>query len=448
MSRSVATLARLRPLLLVVLAVSGEAQAADLPEVAVIGLHAEALDLAGQRAASAQVATAIDQAGRFYGLPTADLAERLRGREAILLEEAFLAQGRRLFEDGRTQFEQANTDDAIRLLTDAVAALNAAVPAANQTRDLWEAQVYLGTALRGAERAADAEAVFKNAIALSPPRNPSIAKFPPDVLAYYDTLRKKMWVDAGMLRVEASLPGARVYLNGEDRGAAPVTLSGVFPGINHLVARTPSGETAWKQVTLSPKQVVDVTLTLAPPSLPASPTDTKFAKGRLAGALYGSLGERAEVELVLLGGVVDGMLQLQLYSSVSDAFSTPISVPFVDAPTDEAIAALPKLFERVQPDGSIPATETHANALPLDLSQNRLVASLLLGGEVRAVATGAGPVVPPKPPEGHKGGATKWVIAGVASAAAVGAGAVGVWALTNDGGTGGNQATVIIGPLD
>lgn len=428
---------------------AGPAFAADA-QVAVVGLHVDGLDLIGQRAAAADIAAAIDQAGAFDGLAAPEVAGKLRGREAIVLEESFLANGRRLFDEGRLQYEQAAFDEAIRVLTDAVAAFDAAVPAANSTRDLWEAYVYLGTALRAADRGADAEAAFRAAITLAPARNPNAAKFPPDVIAYHDSLRQKMSADVGLIRVEASVPGTRVFLNGEDKGPAPLTLSGVLPGKNYVVARAPTGEVASSVIKVAPKQAAEVKLTLAPASLPSNGADSKFAKARMIGTLYANVAKRAEVDLALIAGAVDGALSLQLYSTRSDTFTTPVVVPYTGSPTDEVLAALPKLFTGVQPDGTIASGASAANAVALDVAHDRLLASLLLGGEAPAA-----PAVVEKPPEDkppppapeRRGGAGKWVIAGVAGAAAVGAG-VGVWALTQDGGGAGNQGTVVIGPLD
>ena len=76
------------------------AEAKDQPQVAVVGLHDDALDDAEQRAAVRQLAAALEDGKRFRVLAPDDVARVISGREELILAEAYLSPGRRLLDDG------------------------------------------------------------------------------------------------------------------------------------------------------------------------------------------------------------------------------------------------------------------------------------------------------------------------------------------------------------
>jgi tetratricopeptide (TPR) repeat protein len=415
----------LRSFLIGILAASAPAFAQERPDIAVVGLHQDTLDVEAQKAAVAALVGAIEKDKKFEGLNQDDVASRVAGREGIVLEEAFMGPGRKLLEDGRILYEQAQPGDAIPILQEAVDSLRVGIATANQSRDLWDAWMYLGTAYFATEQRDQANRAWAAAAALAPARNPNPAKFPPDVIAAFDELRQARVGASSVVTVASDSADTTVYLNGEARGTAPAVLNGVLPGENHIVARSATGGHAYQMIDVSPGQAQTVQIKMGSPTL-GTGGDSKFARARQATALYRTLGARAAVDLVVIAGTVDDRLMLQLYSVTADAFSAPMSVPFEGSATDEAVAAMPTLLGLVGADGSVKVDETAANAIAVDVGDNKLLAQMLLSPAPPKITTGGGGELPPPPPK-RTG---LWIALGGVGVAAVGGG-IAAWQLSS-----------------
>lgn len=411
---------------------SAPAVADDRPTIAVVGIHQDDHAVDGEIAASAALAARIDAAGKFDALDYHELARRIAGREAIIVEEAVLGPGRRMLDDGRLQWSQAQPDQAVPALQDAAAALREGMVVGTSGGDLWEAYMVLGVAQRDL---ADTEAMteaWHAAVAAAPARNPDPAEYPPDVVSAYDAVRKQVMAEASTLEVDATGTGARVLLDGEPRGVAPVEINGVPPGEHLVVAVAPDGTRGWATVEIEPGASQNVKITLGPAVLGA-PAASSIGRARQAGALYRALGARSQVDLVLLVGVVNAKVAIQLYSVKADAFSTPVEVPFEGDPTDEAAIAVTEVLGRVQADGTIPVGDTVPNAIPVDVTADDLLAALLLApGTLPGLAV---PDVDGKRPP--------WLVVAAAGAGVVVIG--GIVAATAGGG--GDHGTIVVGPI-
>jgi hypothetical protein len=350
------------------------------PTIAVVGIHAPDLDIAAESDAVTRVAAAIEAGDKFEALDRQEFAASIRGREDIILEDAFMGPGRRPLENGRLLYESANPQEALPVLQEAIEVLSASMATAKSPKDLWEAYVYLGVVSGALDDTAGQKAAFAAAVALAPARNPSSAKFPPDVIEVYDGVRKGVMGRPGMLTINADQPGARIFLNGEEVGVAPVTIQKVFAGTNHVTARGEGGATAYSPITIAQGAAATVDLKLAAPTL-GSGGESRLARSRRAGTLYRALGERGNAGLVLLAGTFEGRLYLQLYSAPADGFSTPLSVPLDGDATEKVLVALPTLLDMVNADGTLAVQDQAATAVPLDVGQNPLLASLLLNPE-------------------------------------------------------------------
>lgn len=412
------------------------------PRVAVVGLHQEGLDLAAQQAAVEAISASVEKGDRFDALTLDELAALIRGREQIILEDAILAPGRRLLEDGRILYEQAQPMDAVPLLLESVDTLRTGMATANSSRDLWEAYMYLGTAYLATEEPELAEAAWEAAVALSPARNPNPTKFPPDVISAFDILRSEQHNHVSTLTVTADKPESTVFLNGEDRGKAPITLTNVLPGENHVVVRT-RGLMAHTVVDVDPSSEEKVAIKLLPPDLGESP-EARFARARQITALYRAIGERSEVELLLLVGVEGESLSLQVYSANADGFSSPVTVPFEGTADDEAATAVLEVMKKVGADGAIPVDQTVANAIAVEIGTNRLLAQLLLAPEPPKTV-----VAPPPPPPPPKTG--RWLAVGGAGVVVLAGATTGVVLATRDTEPTDEelyQGTIVFGPVD
>lgn len=416
------------------------AWAQEKPTIAVVGIHQAELFHSAQLDATTKLAAAIDAGGTFDGLDHDPVATALLGREQITLDEAVLAPGRRALDDGRVLYEQAQIAEAIPLFQDAVASLKAGMPVALATKELWDALVYLGTAHLSNDEVEPATAAYAEAVALSPARSPNPATFPPNVLELYEKIRQEKQAQASVVTVVTDPAGALVSINGQERGAAPAVLQGVVPGPAHVVAKGEQATRAYQLVEVPASGATTVTLKLGEATL-GTGAETRFGRSRQTTALYRSLGARAQgVSYVLLAGVGEGQLQLQLYAPKTDTFSLPVSVAYEGSADDEALAALPQVLAYAQADGAISAQNAAANAIPLDIGSNRLVAQMLLD---------------PRPPEAppvivQQGGSGRWIALGLVGAGAVGAATgTAIW-LTSDPGTSEEvqRGTIVVGPLE
>ena len=119
---------------------------ASAADVGLVGVHDPTLSIEQQDALMQAFAEAIETSTRHDALLPARVAEGYAGREDLVLQDTFLAEGRRRMEDGRLLYQQAEHTDAVVVLEVAVRTLDDNVRWARSIRDLWEAWMLLGTA--------------------------------------------------------------------------------------------------------------------------------------------------------------------------------------------------------------------------------------------------------------------------------------------------------------
>lgn len=416
----------------------------DAPRLAIVGLHQEGLDPVAQEAAVGKIAEAVDVTGKADGMETDDLVRAISGREEVILADALLANGRQDLLNGKNLYNQAQTEDAITALQSAVETLSVAVRATNSVQELWEAWVYLGTAHLQAGDAETAESCFRAAAALNPDRNPNAAFFPPDVVAAFNNQRTVLSQAAVTFTITAG-EGSTIFMDGREIGSSPAAVAGVYPGMHHIVAK---GEGVYGyelvRVDQAPDgKAPDVALAMGEPVL-GSGADSPFMRSRQIAGLYEALGKHADdVDLLLLAGVEQSQLHLQLYSPLANAFSNPVRAALTDSAGDLAANNIPTLMEMVTTDGKIMPDKIHPTAVALGLDTNAHLASLLLDPREPAALTSNEPVVGPPP---KKKSPVVPIIVGVLAAGAAGTGGYfGYTALRGDDPRYGGS--VVIGPL-
>lgn len=409
--------------------------AQQVPTVAVVGLHQADLDVAAQRQGADALVLAIDDSGFFDARSPRWVADRLAGREAIVLQEAFLGPGRALLDEGRTLYGQAQAADAVPVLEQAVASLLDGMATARSTRDLWDAQVYLGAARLRAGDGRGAREAFEAAVALNPPRSLSAAEFPPDLVERYEDVRRERVALATSVEVSAGDEGTEVWVNGERRGVAPLVVDGVLPGRNLFAGRSPLGFTAFEVVDVPAARRHAVALRLRDPILAAAPSG-RVPRARQVDGLYAALGESVGTDLILVAGGESGRATLQLYSPRTDTWSTAREIAYSGSAADELVAALPDLLVAVRDDATFEADARVALPEPLDVSANGLLARMLVLPETDLFADERVKHKKPMP------GWAKGVVWGAVGAAVVGGAAWGTaWALTDP-----FQGTIVVRP--
>ena len=410
---------------------STSALAAEQPTVALVGVHQDAMDLEKQTAVTVQIAAAIESDGRFGALMDKDLRRSLAGREEIVLQEAFLAQGRQLLEDGRILYQQAQAEEAVGMLEQATESLALGMSTVDAAKDLWSAWTQLGTARKATGDEEGARAAWLNAISLNPVRGLDPTQYPPDMVSAYEKIRSSQASLVSTLHVTSNPGGAEVFLNGERVGKAPMDIPDVAPGVNHLVLRGDDGTRAYEYVQVPQAGELDVTADLEAANLGAAGA-SNFARSRQTDQLYRALGNHLEADVILVAGINGEVLMVQAYSPRTESYSKVVGVPFADTVDDEILTQLPQVLAMINDDGTI--KEGQAAPLPsaLDVGANPLLADVLLNPSDNSLF-----VVNGRP---------RWLVWGLVGAGAVGAAATaGVFIATSAATA--DQGTIVVGPV-
>lgn len=357
--------------------VCSSALAQDTPTLAIVGLHQADLSVRDQRDASETFAIAVEQAGFFKPKRPVWIGDRLRGREQLVLRDAFGGTGRSLLEEGRALYGQAQMDQATRTLQDAVDALGQSMALTRSPRDLWEALIYLGAARQAGGDYRGGRTAFSQAIAVMPLRTPSAQEFPPDLIQRYDDLRRERQALATDVRVTAGDDGTVVWLNGERKGITPLWVEDVIPGRNYFAGESPLGFTAFEIADIQEAAQGNVALQLDTPML-ARPEGAAVARSRQMSSLYAALGEAIDVDLILVAGTAEGQASAQLYSPRTDTWTEPVTTRYVGSSADELADVLPTLWVKVREDGTFEPSERASLPRGLDVSGNVMLSRMLL----------------------------------------------------------------------
>lgn len=365
------------------------------PTLAVVGLHQASLDEADQERAVQALVQAVEAGGRFDARDVSEVSRALQGRENVVLEEGLVKSARQNLANGRTSAAQAAWDEARSWLDAAVRDYERTMPGSNHPEELWEAFVLLGATWlqQDTPDEAAARAAFARAIALNPQRPADPAQYPPNVTDVFSAVQSERVAQSATAAFEGA---GKLWVDGVERGVAPVTVGNLVPGTHFALARGDGrqGFARFDVPSPAPADPVSVVLPMGPPSLGAG-GDIPLVRATEIGALYGALAKRADgLQYVLVGGVDGPVLYLQLYDVVHGVVSKAVELPYADDCDDEAVAAIPLLLPVVDATGAF--TATAPNPAPLSLADNVLLARLLT--QPPAYST----ELPPPPPPPHK----------------------------------------------
>ncbi|HHO54443.1 MAG TPA: hypothetical protein ENK18_27125 [Deltaproteobacteria bacterium] len=377
------------------------AYSADRPTIGIVGMHQAGLGSDGQLRAVNAITRAIEQTNRFTALRPEGVAVRIQGREAVIVEEGLSAIALEQLNTGKALYNQAAPEDAIPILESAIVSFRRVMPAINTVTELWEAWLYLGMSqLQRDEPDPDAAALaLSNAVTLAPTRPLNDALFPPNVVGFYEQQRAFLSANPVNLSVQADGP-ATVWIDGIERGKAPLTVEGLLPGEHYVVAQGKGTQGSALLSLKIPERPTDGALIPRPPRqseveipmrLPTlgNPSDQPAIRAQQTQALYQALGDRSEdIDYLLLVGVDQGSLYLQLLDTASEALSRSIVLPYSGDATDEAEQSVPLLLNLIDAQGALTATE--GAAAPLDVSANSELALMLLQPAPPGDVAGAG----------------------------------------------------------
>lgn len=231
--------------------------------VAVVALDAQAAQAAGALELAAEAA--LVRAGRFAVVPAPEAFEPgAAGRRAARLEA-----GRARARDGRALLDGLDPAGAAAALTEAAAAL-AEADWAQGHAELLGALVQRASAHAMGGQLPLARAELEALLAADPRVALPPALFPAELLRFAEARRRLAAQAEGVLQVRTEPPGARVWVDGVDRGPAPVTVSGLAAGLHRV--RAGLGGLALAQVELAPGEAL---VTLAPGETAAAWTQAR-----------------------------------------------------------------------------------------------------------------------------------------------------------------------------
>jgi hypothetical protein len=419
------------------------AHAGDLPEVAVVGVHVDGLDADRGARLSQELVDALELSGRLDALDPAEVAQRLSGREDLVVEDMAMRAGVDLLRSGRLLYERAQPDQAIPELQRATRALGHGALITGQTRELIESWLLLGLAEFGMGNLDAAHSAWRQVAILAPSRELDPLNYPPKVIEQFNTVRGDVRaLDQGTLQVTAGDSGAEVFVDGRSVGVAPLTIEGLSPGQHFVYAQDVAGHRAGRRVSLEPGAGVSVDFSMEAYQLGIASSKTA-GRARQTQELYESLGEHTQTDLVLLAGLSgEGFVSVQLYSPRAGNFSRTITAEALDEPVQAILDLVPAVAGYATESGDIRTDRVALEVPAFDVTSNAVLTRVLLEHGVALP-----PSPPPSEPGSAMGGNAKWIAVGGAAIVVGGvAGGIALLSLTQDGGTDtdDNNGTVVM----
>lgn len=424
------------------------ALAAEPVEVAVVGVHVDGLDDEAAADAAARVAAALEDAGQLRAVPPGEVRKRIAGRESLVVESAFQGAGRRALDEGRVLYERAEFDDAMASLEQAVTLLVEGLPGATDNRLLIDALLLQGLTHFSVGDNGPAREAFRRVVTLDPTRRLDAVNYSQPTVDLFDQVRAEvMALGVGAVEVQAQA-GSEVFVDGRSRGRTPLRVDALPPGTHWVRVVGPGGEQAFDEVEILADKKLKLDVDLARGLLAAAATDAD-ERARQTGQLYGALGDYANTPLLLLAGEVGGDgIAVQLYEPSTGNFSRSFEASGKNRVADIADAVV-GLSGFLDESGRLRSDAVQARAVPLDISDNAVLLSMLLDPEPIVVT-----VEVPGPGAGNddRRKVPWYVWAGVGAVAAGGAATTAVLVATNTGdggggGTGDYGGTITVGPM-
>lgn len=421
---------------------------AGTPELVVVGVHVPGLLGTAPMDAATRLTDALDGTGKVDAVDPIAVSKRISGRESLILEAFALGPGRERLKEAHILYDRAQVDQAVPALDDAVSLLGQGLAYTADARDLGEALVLLGMADVGMGDEAAAKGAFRKAATLDVRRELDPVNFPPRVIEMYDAVRASVAKQSpATLTVTASMD-ATVYVDGRTIGPMPTGDVPLVPGEHYLLVRAKSGASKFETLTVTPGQRVTRDVLLEQRGIGVAAMDLS-GRGRQVRELYKALGEHVNnAPVVLAGATTPGQVAVQLYSPASGNFSRALTGEAGDDPVSAICDLAPALVGYLNESGDIRADRVSPQVIPLDISQNDVLAALLYDPPKAPVAVAT--TAPAKGPPW-------WLWAGVGAVVVAGGGVTAAVLVAsaadggNSGDTGGNddpdQGSVEFGPI-
>ena len=357
----------------------GTALAARLPEVAVVGVHVQGLDEAGGEEASARIGEALERTQMMTYVEPQFASAKLKGREALVLEDFALKAGRDLLEEGRVLYQNAEPDQAIPMLEMAAEELEAGIAATGNTDFLIDTWLTLGLAYTGLGDIDNANRAYREVVVLDPSRELDPISYPPEVIEAYRAVQAEVMAEGtGSLALNASVENAEIFVDGRSVGLAPVTVDNLPVGRHRIFVTADGGLRAYEEVLIEADGTRKLSLQVEDRQI-TRPAEDRFGRSAQVESLYGAVGAYSQTPLVLLAGETEeGQVAVLLYSSRSRNFSHFLTAPGGEDPVGAIVDLIPALGSYVTETGDIRPERVSVSVPPFVISDNAVLEQILL----------------------------------------------------------------------
>lgn len=194
---------------------------------------------------------------------------------------------------GLAAYRAARYSEAQRLLLEAIRHFERSSAHLEDADRLARTFGYLGLSFLRQRKRGLAEDAIETAYALDPTLKLEKVPMPRSMRrTVLRAGRRALHRAKGVIRVVTSPAGARVFVDGDEKGKAPVTWRDVLPGRHYVSARAPGRLPRGEVVLVKPRRTVKVSL-----ELPTAAPKLSGAKG-LAPAFQAELERRLQADLV------------------------------------------------------------------------------------------------------------------------------------------------------
>jgi hypothetical protein len=361
-----------------------DARAERSTELVVVGAHVQddsGLDL-------------LDSVHRLPGVkPVGPEAVRARigGRGSRIVDDALLADGRRLLAEGRVLFEHADLETAKDRITAAVTALEKGMSGSTDGRPLVEALLVQGNlGLAMGEREAGRSA-FRQVLLMDPERELDPVHYPPKVLALFQEVRSEVLkVPFGSLSVEVDDARASIHVDGRHMGEGSMVVKSLPAGRHHVLVSGSSGRRTYASVEIQSGRKLSFRPELSDYYI-GQPARSEAEREIQTASLYRSLGDQTTEGLVLIAGETGvDEVAVQLYETRTGNFSTVLRSEASGDASGAIVAILPGVIDFLTPSGGLKPGSVSTEGLGLNLSTNPIVSRVLFQTESSVMAVDGG----------------------------------------------------------
>ncbi len=264
------------------------------PRVAVVAIGIDKLARSQQGLIEAAAEEAVARSGRFTLVPLAEAYAPGDAKARAAKEQD--AAGR--VKEGLKAIDDLDNQKATESATAALKALHDTDFARTFQKYLEALHLKAASYATGGEND-KAKEEMDRLIVLDPGYTFSNTLFPPDLLKYAEQQRQKAQGAKGELAVKTRPEGARVWVDGQPKGAAPVTVKGLAPG-KHFVTAALGGYALTQEELPLGEQVVELKAAdQSPAFVKAEDLVSKDWQGAGRDAALKTLAKRLDVEQVL-----------------------------------------------------------------------------------------------------------------------------------------------------